>query len=79
MLFISTIFAQQDSMIATVTLSIDIGVILAEKLEHILGVGYYVFDKIINLEWQRLICINITIALTLTFRALKFPLLGESL
>ena len=66
-------------MIATVTLSIHIGVILTENLEFILGLSYDIFEIKIDLERQGLICVYITVTLALTFRAIKFPLLGDPL
>jgi hypothetical protein len=79
MLFISTILAKQNSMVAAIAKCIDFRVILAKYLEVFLILIDKALDNVVNLDRYSLIRIEKAIVLALAPRALKLTLLSKPL
>jgi len=56
--FVSAILAKKYSVIATIALRINIGVVFAENLKIVLNLTDLAFNHIVDFDWHRLICIN---------------------
>ena len=79
MLFISTILAKKNSMVAAIAKCIHFRVIFAKNLEVFLILIDKGLNKVVDLDRYSLISIEITIVLALAPRAFKLSLLSKAL
>jgi hypothetical protein len=77
-LFVSAILAQEGSMVAAVSQSINIGVIFAENLEITLSLSNNTFDNIIFFYRHSLLCIDHTVIFGLATGAFIISLQCDS-